>query len=236
VEERFERLTQPVFGSKVCNRDEANASLTPEQARSLGEFLGRLWARFGPAEPIDDGFSYSVRDRKTGLTFTAYSGPSGPAYGGGLPEQRRLMPVLKAFERWLCEAEPVDCAIERESDFGPFRAGFRNGRAFEESIALGPDPGTARPAAECRKLAVTYGRGDVARGWTYAFERVLEAPDEMTVRGRRASFLGLGPSPGGVFAFFEDGGSPFEVPIEELEWPRTPALDLWLEAYRKRRR
>lgn len=237
LSDRFERLPPHAAGGcKMCNRDGVNPRLPPEQLLRPGEFLARLWARFGPAERSDDGFSYSVRDRQTGLSFEAYSGASGPAYGAEPEHHSQLRPVLEAFERWLDATTPVDCTMETESDFGPFRYGFRDGAAFEESIPLGPDPKTARSVAQCHELVTQYARGDVVRGWTYAFERVLDAPEELVVKGRQAHFLGIGPATDGVAAFFEDGDSPWDVPIDEVAWLRSAALDLWLEAYRSRPR
>lgn len=43
-----------------------------------GDFIGRLRTLFGPR----DGDEYVFRDKQTGLIVTAYSGASGPSYGG----------------------------------------------------------------------------------------------------------------------------------------------------------
>lgn len=101
-----------------------------------GAFLARLWALFGqPPSEIDDGFSYTVRDSTTGLTFTAYSGPSGPAFGGG--DEPGLARVLDDFEALLGESTPVDCEFTSTAwEEGATRVsfGWANGRPFERSV------------------------------------------------------------------------------------------------------
>jgi hypothetical protein len=75
---------------------------------SPADFLARLWARFGPPDPSDGGFRYQVRDRETGVEFTAYSGASGPAYRSHADDSR-VAAALDAFERWIDQAAPADC-------------------------------------------------------------------------------------------------------------------------------
>jgi hypothetical protein len=98
-----------------------------------GEFLGRLWALFGPPGHVGDGgFDYAVRDRVSGLAFNAYSGASGPAYGVNPADRAAIAPVLDAFDRLLDLTTPADCAVEYESEeCGPYRVGSLGGRAFE---------------------------------------------------------------------------------------------------------
>jgi len=96
-----------------------------------GVFLARLWALFGPPVPRDGGFTYFIRDRVTGLDFTAYAGPSGPCYGGDMRQQRLLRPVIEAFERLLEATTPVDCAITYELDGARRVTGCTAGRSFD---------------------------------------------------------------------------------------------------------
>lgn len=101
-----------------------------------GAFLARLWALFGqPPTEIDDGFSYSVKDSTTGLTFTAYSGSSGPAFGG--VDDAGIEQVLDDFEAVLRETRPMDCEFTSTAwDEGEARVsfGWANGRPFERTV------------------------------------------------------------------------------------------------------
>ena len=121
---RFERNAGNCLGSGFGHRP---ACTHP------GEFLGRLWALFGPPDHIGDGgFDYALRDRKSGLAFNVYSGASGPAYGVEPAHRVAIGPVLDAFDRLLDQTAPADCEIEYESEeWGPYRVGSLNGRAFE---------------------------------------------------------------------------------------------------------
>jgi hypothetical protein len=61
-----------------------------------GDFIGRLRTLFGPRQ----GDDYVLRDKKTGVIITAYSGNSGPSYGGtpedaGREARRAADPLLK---------------------------------------------------------------------------------------------------------------------------------------------
>jgi len=125
---RFERLprTEFVGGHKVANR-EAFYPARSAQLLSTGDFLSRLWALFGPPEEGDEGFSYSLLDRDTGLRFRAYSGASGPAYGS----RENDLEVIEAFERLVAATAPADCELSHETDFGRYRAGARNGVPFD---------------------------------------------------------------------------------------------------------
>ena len=125
--DRFERNPGSCLGSGYSHR--------PAYAHP-GEFLGRLWALFGPPDQVGDGgFDYALRDRTTGLAFNAYSGASGPAYGVAPAQRASIGPVLEAFDRLLDQTAPVDCALEYESDeVGPYRVGSLGGRPFEGAL------------------------------------------------------------------------------------------------------
>ena len=61
-----------------------------------GDFIGRLRTLFGPVKDDD----YVLRDKHTGLIVTAYSGSSGPSYGGvsdqaGREARRAADPILE---------------------------------------------------------------------------------------------------------------------------------------------
>jgi hypothetical protein len=132
---RFKRAPGQILGSKLFTRRDVNARLTADRAMDRGEFLGRLWAQFGPASTRHGGFEYYLRDRETNLDFIAYSGPHGPTYGGD-PEQRHLLlRVVEAFEELLEHTKPVDCAMEyvAEADYGGGKwvVGCKDGRSFD---------------------------------------------------------------------------------------------------------
>jgi len=122
--ERFERNPGICLGSGMGHR--------PAYAHP-GEFLGRLWALFGPPGHVGDGgFDYALRDRVSGLAFNAYSAASGPAYGVNPVDRAAIGPVLEAFDRLLTQTMPADCTIEYESEAsGPYRVGSLSGRPFE---------------------------------------------------------------------------------------------------------
>ncbi len=147
-EDRFERASGPVAGGgKTANRldlhAEALASDDGTLARRLsspGDFLSRLWSRFGPPDPGNDVFWYALRDRVTGLRFIAYCAGSGPAYACALGTTRNLE-VLAAFDAWIAETPPSDCELEYEDDFGRARAGARGGAPFDEAaVSEGRSP------------------------------------------------------------------------------------------------
>src|SRR5687767_10319006 len=108
---RFERAKQPSLGAKLFSRSDVNPALDMRDALDLGAFLGRLWAHFGPAKPSDDGFTYYLRDRETGIAFSAYSGASGPSYGGDDADEDILRPAIVELEKLLAKTKPVDCQI-----------------------------------------------------------------------------------------------------------------------------
>jgi hypothetical protein len=135
---RFERISQPVMGCKLCGRRQVNPRLDFKTAMDPGAFLARLWALFGAASREDDGFIYELSDRQSGLEFSAYSGPSGPSYGGDHQQLAELRPVLEDFERLLEATEPVDCEhvfrAGLEDGGGEIAIGWREGRSFERSV------------------------------------------------------------------------------------------------------
>jgi len=132
---RFERSSAHGFGSKLFSRHEVNPRLPFEQSLDRGAFLGLLWAQFGAAGPRDGGFEYQIRERDSGLVFTAYCGPSGPSYGGDPVWRIALRTVIEGFERKLDTTTPVECSIvyAAEIDYGGgLRVlGIRNGKPFD---------------------------------------------------------------------------------------------------------
>jgi hypothetical protein len=121
-QERFERASGGM-GAKIANREESRAA-----------FLGRLWTLFGPPDSIaDGGFTYGVRDRDTGLEFSAYAGPTGPAYGGPLAHRDQLAPVIEAFDRLLDQTPLSDCTLEVPVEEGHDVIGVEHGKPYERN-------------------------------------------------------------------------------------------------------
>jgi hypothetical protein len=105
---------------------------TRPSEQSPGAFLGRLWNLFGePDEVTDSGFAYGIRDLRTGLRFSAYSGASGPAFGGDPRQEAEAGPVLRSFDRLLQDTPPSDCSVAIELDRGSLAIGVRDGEPFE---------------------------------------------------------------------------------------------------------
>ena len=108
----FERLSRGAAGGiKLAPRRAVNPSLSHERAMDPDRFLHGLRARLGEPDPRGDSlFSYSVRDRGTGIEFEAYSAQSGPAYGGDIDHfaevsrgevRADVLEVLARFDAWV---------------------------------------------------------------------------------------------------------------------------------------
>jgi hypothetical protein len=134
--DRFERIHDPSFPGGLLRHRETGPVVS--ERSEPADFLGRLWTLFGPPDPCDDGFEYGVRDRRTGLVFTAYSAASRPAYGGAPSDEAALGPVIDAFEA-LVDATPLsDCAheyaLDADAGGGRVRIGIARGRWFFETV------------------------------------------------------------------------------------------------------
>lgn len=115
----------------VANRGDINSNAS----NLIGDFLSRLWTNFGAPNSIDyEGFSYALKHMPSGITFTAYSGASGPAYGGSDQDKTRLIPILAELEDILSSSVPVDCKIEYDTDFGRVKSGAKNGKPFDLEV------------------------------------------------------------------------------------------------------
>lgn len=132
---RFRRARQQLLGAKLYSRHEINARLGIERALDRGDFLARLWALFGSAQPRHGGFEFYVHDTETNLDFIAYVGRKGPCYGGEIEQRHALLRVLEAFEEVLESTAPVDCSVhytaEPELGSGTWVVGYHEGRSFD---------------------------------------------------------------------------------------------------------
>jgi hypothetical protein len=238
---RFQRTNElGVGGWKVFNRVEVG----PDEDWAL--FLGRLWAHFGPAEEVDNGFSYRIVDRDTGHCFEAYSGPSGPAYGAHVPPEA-LLPVVRAFEELLATTRPADCSFEtsREIDYGGGRVviGVSKGKPFEKEKKVRRRAAkSAKSYEDCVEIAKARGgHYGIDFGWQTCLEEVLpELPEEVEIDGRVCeNNIGFGLSDRGVPVYgFDEGDGIEEFPVSRIKWPKPlPAVaKLWLDSQERWRK
>lgn len=156
LQTRFEKSDRGCLGGKLRNRYDPRSPTSRSDAP--GDFLARLWTLFGPPNEVgDEGFSYHLVDRQTGLMLEAYSGASGPAYAGRPEDAERLLPVLDELDRLLDGTSLSDCVVEYETERGWYRVGAANGRAFEEPVEIGDEQFKAALAAADRVLTQTGG-------------------------------------------------------------------------------
>jgi hypothetical protein len=133
LEKRFTTASwdQVKNSSKLVSRE----AVTDDNPWSVGDFVSRLWRRFGPPVVTYEGFHYDLFDRQSKLFFTAYSAGSGPSYGGGQNKRKLLADeTLPALERLLAKTTPADCDMLYDTDYGPVRSGAKNGIPFDVSL------------------------------------------------------------------------------------------------------
>ncbi len=124
-----------VASSEAVGTGRARNRINVQPTNDSGDFLSRLWALYGPPDEVGyEGFSYTFRDKETGVVFTAYSAGSGPAYGGFSKDASKLDSVLDLFEELLQSTKPADCEIEFETDFGIYRTGAKDGIPFGKIV------------------------------------------------------------------------------------------------------
>lgn len=244
---RFEAADpHQVGGSKIFCRGDVNPGLG-DRAMVPGDFLGRLWAHFGPARPRDNGFTYAIRDRLTGLGFEAYSGASGPAYGAtGKAEDYRSL--LELFEAELTRTEPVECSIDYQPDIdygtGMCRLGVRSGKPFDEPVRAatkGPrGPKSARSYEDCLALARKAEKGyGLEAAWQSLLDKALPPPPAtFTLNGATYdtddSCAGFTISRAGTPVFLFDAGRGMEeIPARSIPFdpPLSAVATLWLDSF-----
>jgi hypothetical protein len=82
------------------------------------DFLSRLWTLYGKPDKIKNGFSYTLKDKKTNLIFSAYmENMAVCSYGGDGYDVERLIPSLYVFEKLLKDTPRSDCRIEIDVDY-----------------------------------------------------------------------------------------------------------------------
>jgi hypothetical protein len=123
--DEFELIPQDyaVGTHKLYARGEFMPDADPETQFDEGDFIGRLRALFGARA----GDEYVLRHKQTGYVITAYSGNSGPTYGGGARYPGALPPPdPKALFAAGFQADP-DPAVEARKRADPVLA---NGNPF----------------------------------------------------------------------------------------------------------
>jgi hypothetical protein len=134
---RFLHITSEEFWAKGGGRGKLRnwPKDFPMRPGHTGEFPARLWTLFGAPDEIGfEGFTYDLKDSVTGIVFHAYCGASGPAFGGASVENDEFASVVDALENLINQTPLTDCEVEFDTDFGKYRAGARNGAAFEEEV------------------------------------------------------------------------------------------------------
>ncbi len=96
------------------------------------EYLGRLWALFGPADEELEGFGYCLHDIQTNLVINAYEGPSGSAFGA-VQNNAATRASTDALEAWTNATQPVDCHAAFGTDEANIRLGIRGGKPYFEA-------------------------------------------------------------------------------------------------------
>jgi Zn-dependent protease len=117
---RFQRVDRSLSeGSGLLfHRDFYRLKETDESMRTtVPESLAKLWARFGKPDLITNGFSYTLKDKKSGLVFTIFCNNAVVlTFGGYEKDTEDLLPVLYLFHKLLKRTEPADCQLEIDMD------------------------------------------------------------------------------------------------------------------------
>ncbi len=229
-------------GSKLYSRNDVNPRLTFEEGMDAGAFMARLWTLFGPATAIDDGFEYVVVDRESKLTFSAYSGASGPSYGGARSDEPRLLVVLSAFENLLSDTKASDCELEVNVDFdygsGTAVIGYRDGQSFWRKVEREFRDELTKVMTYESCIAAVKERADsygMTAGFQVCLRSLMPDPEEIVVRGQSYESYGfeLGDEDQpGYFALLDEDAAPEFVNLAEVEGlVITSAARRWLKFY-----
>ncbi|MHC1684234.1 MAG: hypothetical protein AB6733_14965 [Clostridiaceae bacterium] len=128
---RFERINSNEIGGAGISvgRYELQEESEINNDCYIGEFLSKMWAIYGEAEVIYEGFQYSLKDKETGLIFHAGFANFGPGYLGFTDDFEKIKSVAEEIEKLIKDVEPADC--ELDTDFGPFIAGAKDGIPYD---------------------------------------------------------------------------------------------------------
>lgn len=235
-------------GGKRFSRADFDSS---SDARKPSAFLGKLAALFGPPTPIDGGFSYTIRDLESDVTFTAYSGASGPSYGANSDvEHEKLRLSIAALEELLAAVNVADCSVEltEDADYGgdSVRVGVRGGEPFREPLktkAKAPSLRNAKTYEDCVAVVTARAGGyGIEAGWELCIDKALPpVPECFEMGGRRyENCVGFSFSSGDKqpVYLFDEGLGLEEVPVETIPWatPLSSTAKLLLSSYATWRR
>lgn len=95
-----------------------------------GDFLGRLWSLYGEPDDMENGFSYTLMEKKSGIIFTAHYQNGVPGYGSFKRDEQQVVPLLYRFEALLKQREPVDCSYAVKDRGGSREIGVENGDPY----------------------------------------------------------------------------------------------------------
>ena len=115
---------------KLYSRGDFAPGLSIEQQFDEGDFIGRLRTLFGARE----GDDYVFRHKQTGYIVTAYSGDSGPSYGGG------PLDIMVAMDLIRGRRLPVSEMITHQVSLAETGYGFQLVASGAESIKVIVDP------------------------------------------------------------------------------------------------
>lgn len=128
----FEKMSEGIAETgKFCSRNEVAKNIN--KLAEEGDFLSKLWSIFGePSEIHEGGYTYGLRYKPEELTFNAYVYTSGPSYSWSVPEigPEKLKSILRELEEQLGEADPSECSVSYDSDYGKVITGYKDGAPF----------------------------------------------------------------------------------------------------------
>jgi hypothetical protein len=126
MENRFEKNNNPKSGDRI-----KDISITIPKIRS--EFYVRLYTYFetNPDE-IYEGYEFFIKDKITGLEFSAGLTGFGPGYFS-TDSSDQATEVVNLFHEVLFKniTEFKECKLEFQNDFGKTILGYKNGNLIE---------------------------------------------------------------------------------------------------------
>ncbi len=130
---RFVRVSNSdcVGSYKIFSRSDVQSYRLDDYQFEIGDFFARIWSFFGKPDFVSyEGFEYTFKDIENGIVFSAYSGASGPSYGGRCENEQLYKDSIQAFEKLLEGAQLVDCKVKFFTDFGILITGAKDGDIF----------------------------------------------------------------------------------------------------------
>jgi hypothetical protein len=126
MENRFEKSNNHKSGGRV-----KDISIIIPQIRS--EFFVRLYTYFEADPDVSyEGYEYFIKDRLTGLEFSAGLTGFGPGYFS-TDDSAQAKEIIDLFHENLFKniTDLKDCKLEIQNDFGKTILGYENGSLIE---------------------------------------------------------------------------------------------------------